>query len=139
MKIAAYFFLSILTITSFAQSDEMEIRAVMSSQEQCWNDGDLECFMQGYWKSDDLVFIGKNGLTYGWENILKNYQNSYPDKDAMGRLAFEIKLLEPISEDHWFMIGKWELETNSGNPNGHFSLVWRRLGDEWVIVADHSS
>ncbi|WP_425390498.1 YybH family protein [Ekhidna sp.] len=119
--------------------DERAIRDVLAQQEECWNAGDLECFMEGYWKSDQLVFIGSKGVTYGWQKTLDNYKKSYPDRAAMGQLTFELILLEPLSEDFWSVIGKWSLKRKNDNPQGHFTLIFRRLGDEWVIVSDHSS
>ncbi|MEP0986625.1 nuclear transport factor 2 family protein [Ekhidna sp.] len=130
----------ILSFPSLSQSaDELAIREVLAQQEECWNAGDLECFMEGYWKSDQLVFIGSKGLTYGWQKTLDNYKKSYPDKSAMGKLTFDLLIMEPLSEDFWSVIGKWNLKWKDDNPNGHFSLIFRRLGDEWVIVSDHSS
>lgn len=118
---------------------EAAIRGVLSDQQECWNVGDLDCFMEGYWKSDKLVFIGKSGVTFGWQKTLDNYRKSYPDKEAMGELTFDILIVDPLSEDFWSVIGKWSLKRKADNPTGHFSLLFRRLGDEWVIVSDHSS
>jgi len=124
----------------FAQSsDEAAIRQVLKEQQECWNEGDLECFMDGYWKSEQLVFIGSKGVTYGWQKTLDNYRRSYPNKEAMGTLIFDLLSLEPLSDDFWSVIGKWSLKRKSDNPQGHFSLIFRRFGDEWVIVSDHSS
>lgn len=134
-----YLLLSLLTFGAFAQNDEQEIRAVMDRQVECWNDGDLECFMEGYWKSDKLVFIGKSGLTYGWQTTLDNYKKNYPTRADMGTLSFDLKIVEPISEGFWFVVGKWNLDREKDNPNGHFSLVFRKLDNDWVIVSDHSS
>lgn len=120
-------------------ADERAIRDVLAQQEACWNKGDLECFMEGYWKSDRLVFIGSKGLTYGWQQTLDNYKKSYPDKASMGTLTFELKQLEPLSDDFWSVIGKWSLQKEDSNPSGHFTLLFRRLGNDWVIVSDHSS
>lgn len=122
-----------------AQNEEKEIREVMSLQEQCWNAGDLECFMEGYWKSDQLVFIGSSGVNYGWQKTLDNYKKGYPTKEKMGTLTFDILIMEPLSKDFWSVIGKWSLERENDNPNGHFSLIFRLIGDEWLIVSDHSS
>ena len=139
-----YAFIALLSLTNYllfaqASQDEKEIREVLALQQDCWNNGDLECFMEGYWKSDQLVFIGSKGVTYGWQNTLDNYRKSYPDKESMGELTFELIQLEPLSDDFWTVIGKWNLKRKADNPNGHFSLIFRRLGDEWVIVSDHSS
>lgn len=119
--------------------DESDIRQVVEDQQQCWNAGDLECFMDSYWKSDKLVFIGSRGVTYGWQETLDNYKEKYPSKEAMGSLTLELLILEPLSDDFWSVIGKWSLERKNDNPNGHFSLIFRRLGNDWVIVSDHSS
>ena len=119
--------------------DEQQIRQVINEQQTCWNAGDLECFMESYWKSDDLVFIGSRGVTYGWQNTLDNYKKSYPTKELMGTLSLELLILEPLSEDFWSVIGRWSLQRESDNPQGHFSLIFRKLGNDWVIVSDHSS
>ena len=34
-----------------------EIEGVMQRQMTAWNEGDLDGFMEGYWKSDSLVFV----------------------------------------------------------------------------------
>lgn len=140
MRSAAVLVLSLSFLFSNAQSiDELAIRQVLSDQEACWNEGDLECFMQGYWKSEKLTFIGSRGITYGWQQTLDNYKKSYPDKSAMGQLTFKLISLDPLSEDFWSVIGKWTLNREKDTLTGHFTLIFRRLDDEWVIVSDHSS
>ena len=112
----------------------------MSEQETCWNTGDLECFMQHYWHSDSLLFIGKSGLTYGWQPTLDNYISGYPDKSAMGKLTFTNEVKEFIDIETVQVIGQWELQRDSlDNIGGYYSLLWKIKNDEWVIVSDHSS
>ena len=116
------------------------INEKMSEQETCWNTGDLECFMQHYWHSDSLLFIGKSGLTYGWQPTLDNYISSYPDKSAMGKLTFTNEVKEFIDIETVQVIGQWELQRDSlENLGGFYSLVWKIKKGEWVIVSDHSS
>ncbi len=116
------------------------INQKMSEQETCWNTGDLECFMQHYWHSDSLLFIGKSGLTYGWQPTLDNYISSYPDKSAMGKLTFTNEVKEFIDIETVQVIGQWELQRDSlENLGGFYSLVWKIKKGEWVIVSDHSS
>ena len=53
----------ILTMACTQQSQEKEaILDVMHQQEQAWNSGDIDAFMKGYWRSDSLMFVGKNGI-----------------------------------------------------------------------------
>ena len=75
----------IISLSSMAQTkDEQIIRKMLADQISFWDKGDIPGFMQGYWENDSLVFIGKNGPTYGYNNTLRNYQKNYPNKDYFG-------------------------------------------------------
>lgn len=116
-----------------------QIRDKMHDQEVAWNNGDLEGFMKHYWHSDSLKFIGKSGLKYGWQTTLENYKKSYPDKAAMGRLGFRIKSVEQTGGKSAFVIGEWHLYRTADTLGGYYTLLWKFIDGEWVIVADHSS
>lgn len=120
-------------------NDEKEIREILERQRKCWNKGDIECFMVGYWESDKLRFLGKNGVTKGFEATKARYYKSYPDKQTMGQLTFTILSIEKLSRKKALVVGKWELERSEDNVAGHFSLIWEKIKGEWVIVLDHSS
>jgi hypothetical protein len=66
-----------------SQSIRMEINQAMQAQQDAWNRGDVEAFMQYYWNDDSLLFIGLKGPTYGWKTTLVN-----------GRSSAELKRLE---------------------------------------------
>ncbi|MCX2741499.1 YybH family protein [Pontibacter anaerobius] len=118
-----------------------EVRQVLEEQAQCWSTGDLECYMQGYWKSDSLLFIGSRGLTYGWQQTLDNYKKSYPDVSAMGKLNFDLKEFRMLSPETMLVVGKWHLlrDADKGDLQGHFSVIFRKFPEGWKIIADHSS
>ncbi len=118
---------------------EKKIMQTMKKQEKCWNQGDIDCFMEGYWKSEKLRFMGKKGVTYGWQNTLERYKKSYPNQEAMGQLTFDILSLEILAKDKALMVGKWHLARKEGDLEGHFSLIWQEIQKEWVIIFDHSS
>lgn len=126
-------------ITTAQQPDEQTIRNILERQTGDWNRGDIDAFMKGYWKSDSLLFVGKNGATYGYQTTLNNYKKNYPDKAAMGTLHFNILQVQRLSEDHYFVLGKWMLTRTIGDLSGHYTLLFRKIKEEWVIVADHSS
>lgn len=135
-----FFLVLTLQISTRAQSRHEEyIRSVLSEQVEAWNRGDLTGFMQGYWNNDSLVFIGKNGFTYGWHSTLANYRKGYPDTAAMGKLHFDLLELKRISGKAYFVAGKWKLTRSIGNAGGAFSLLFRKIAGRWYIVADHSS
>jgi ketosteroid isomerase-like protein len=95
--------------------------------------------MKGYWNNDSLLFVGKNGPTYGYNTTLQNYQKSYPDTANMGKLAFTVLQVTPLSADTWFVLGKWQLTRSVGNISGHYTLLFRKIRGQWLIIADHSS
>ena len=119
-------------------NEEEKILAVMDMQEKAWSNGDIDTFMQGYWQSDSLMFVGKNGIKYGWQTTLDNYKKSYPDKATMGKLEFEVLKLE-INVDAAYILGKWSLIRESDNPNGYFTLYWKKINGNWLITIDHTS
>ncbi len=112
---------------------------VLETQRQAWNRGDLETFMQAYWKSDSLVFVGSSGPTYGWQNTLDNYKKSYSGKAGMGELTFKILKVELLNKQNAFVLGGWHLKREKDEPAGYFTLWFKQIAGRWVIVCDHSS
>ncbi len=110
----------------------------MATQQDSWNRGDVRGFMDYYWKSDSLKFIGSRGITYGWQKTLDNYLKAYPDKAAMGILKFTIVEASLLSDTAVYVIGKWELQKEKP-VGGHFTLMWKKINGRWVIVSDHTS
>jgi len=140
MKKAFFALLLLFSINARAQSkEETAIRQLLQQQTTAWNQGDVEGFMQTYWQSDSLMFIGKSGVVWGWQQTLNNYKKGYPDTAAMGQLTFDIIQVKPLSPDHYFVVGKWMLKRSIGDVSGHYTLILRRIKGEWKIVADHSS
>ncbi|MCW3087268.1 MAG: L-asparaginase [Sediminibacterium sp.] len=133
------FCISVFFSANAQDKNEQTIRGILSRQTADWNRGNLEAFMKGYWESDSLLFIGKNGPKYGYRAALESYRKGYPDTAAMGKLGFNILQVKPLSPDTYFVLGKWMLQRTIGNVEGHFTLLFRRIRGQWVIVADHSS
>lgn len=136
------FFIGIFFCSNiFAQynNDTLQILNYLKKQENAWNNGSIFEYMQYYWQSDSLMFMGKNGITYGWEQTYQNYTKSYPDKETMGKLTFKNLLFKPIDKDYIIVIGKWELIREKGNVGGYFSLLWKNIKGDWKIILDHSS
>jgi ketosteroid isomerase-like protein len=115
------------------------IQRVMDEQQDAWNRGDIEGFMEGYWPSDSLRFIGKRGITYGWQATLETYKKSYPGSEAMGKLQFTNLTMEMTGDSSAYVIGKWQLFRTADTLSGHYSLLWKNHNGQWLIVADHSS
>ncbi len=123
-----------------SQSTFDAIAATMATQQKKWNSGDIDGFMESYWKSDSLKFVSKKGVTYGWENTRANYHKSYPDKARMGILEFTIKSHELVDDNNVITIGQWQLHyPEAPTVGGYFTLWWKKMDGEWLIVMDHTS
>ena len=131
--------LPLLVISFSAAGQDSEIRALLHKQTEAWNRGDIEGFMEGYWKNDSLMFIGKSGITYGWQKTLDNYKKGYPDKTAMGFLTFTLIEIKPLSKKYYSVVGKWHLKRSIGDIGGHYTLLLKKIKGQWVVVSDHSS
>ncbi len=138
MRIVFLIFIVFMISCSNSSNESDNIMQVMNQQEKDWSNVDIQGFMQGYWQSDSLMFIGKNGIKYGWQTTLDNYKKSYPDKTSIGKLKFEVLKLE-VNDNTAYMLGKWSLIRKEDNPNGYFTLYWKKIEGNWVITIDHTS
>ena len=127
------------TIDTIKQ-DSKEINAIkkmLTTQQECWNNGDIDGFMQGYWQSEELIFTSaKHKPAYGWGNTLERYKKSYPTKASMGEFRFEILDTELTSKETATLKGKWELIRMNDNPNGLFWLDLKKIDENWLITKD---
>ena len=119
--------------------DEQAIRNMLAAQVVEWNRGNAAGFMHGYWENDSLVFIGKNGPTYGFDSTLARYRKSYPDAAHMGQLTSTILRVRMLSPEYAYVTGRWALKRTAGDLSGYYTLLLRHIRQEWVIVEDHSS
>ena len=118
---------------------EREIEKRILDQVEAWNRGDLVGFMQAYWQSEKLTFSSGGNTRRGWQTIHDHYQTRYGGKTDLGQLTFsdlETNLLNP---DHALVLGRWHLTTGESTMEGNFTLVLRRIDQNWVIIHDHTS
>lgn len=139
MKRLVFISCILLFAVNVVAQEKQAVLKVLDTQRRAWNKGDLDGFMQTYWKSDSLLFVGHNGPKYGWQTTLDNYRKSYPDKAAMGMLSFDIKEVRFITAQDAFVLGAWHLQRQKDQPKGFFTLLLRQINGEWIIIADHSS
>jgi len=147
MKKGMFFALLLFVLSAHAQSgpapaqskDEAAIRRLMADQTTAWNRGSLDDFMKGYWNNDSLVFIGKNGPTYGYKTALANYKKNYDSPDKMGQLTFTLLKIDKLSPDYCFVIGKFALKRKVGDLAGTYTLLFRKINGHWKIIVDHTS
>jgi uncharacterized protein (TIGR02246 family) len=121
------------------RNDIPQIRAVLNAQQEAWNRGDIDAFMNGYARSPSTVFVSGDEVRRGWETVRERYRTKYSDRTKMGTLTFseiETTLLPP---DAAVVLGRWSLKRAKDQPHGRFTLIFKRLPEGWRIVHDHTS
>jgi len=121
-----------------AQTPEDAIRTVLKTQSEAWNKGDIDGFMKYYWKSEELSFVGKDGVSKGWQKVYDNYKKGYPSQEAMGILAFDQLVFEKMSPKAYMVTGSWHLQKKE-EVGGWFTLIFKKFKKDWLIVYDHTS
>jgi len=116
-----------------------EIQSVFTAQQDAWNRGDIDAFMNGYAQSASTVFVSGDEVTRGWDTVRERYRKKYSDRTKMGTLTFsEIEVI-PLSADSAVVLGRWKLQRANDQPHGRFTLVFKRLPEGWRIILDHTS
>jgi ketosteroid isomerase-like protein len=131
-----------LSVNSFGQAskEKQAVLKVLARQNENWNKGDIDAFMEDYLKSDSLMFIGANGILYGWKATKDRYKTKYPDLATMGKLKFEILKTDFHSNTTCWVLGKWYLtRPEKGDIGGVFTLILKKINGKWLIVSDHTS
>ncbi len=121
------------------QETEQKILTLTDRQQEAWNRGDIDAFMEGYLRSDSLRFASGDQVRYGWETLRKRYKNTYPDTQAMGTLQFSERELDVLSDRHALLFGRWQLFRSRDTLSGRYTLLFHKTGDGWRIVHDHTS
>jgi ketosteroid isomerase-like protein len=124
-----------------ASRQELNIIKVLLAQENAWNKGDLAAFASSFKDSPDTLFI-THQVYRGFAGLLDEYKHDYPNRGAMGTLAYSDLEVHPLDENFAVVIGKYRLERSKkdgGNAEGLFSLVFENTDTGWKIVVDHTT
>jgi uncharacterized protein (TIGR02246 family) len=116
-----------------------EIQSILTTQQDAWNRGDIDAFMNGYARSASTVFVSEDEVRRGWEIVRDRYRVKYSDRAKMGTLGFSEIEVTMLSPDAAVVLGAWRLKRANDEPHGRFTLIFKRLPEGWRIVHDHTS
>ncbi len=137
-------FLPAFGVSAPAQNDSdqrEEVIKILDRQVEAWNQGDLEAFMETYWKSEELTYFSGGGPRNGWQATLERYIRTYQSPDSeMGFLTFKSIKVELMGPGAAFVRGEWFLQREKlDDIGGLFTLILMEFPDGWKIIHDHSS
>ncbi len=122
-----------------SKKDSLQIVKTLFQQQVDWNRGDIDAFMEGYIKSDALVFSGASGPIYGWDATRARYKKAYSNRILMGTLKFDILSMKLLSSKVVQLQGKFYLTRDIEDNSGYFTLTWLKKQSQWLIISDHTS
>ena len=122
-----------------SQKDSLDIIKTLFKQQADWNSGDIDAFMEGYFKSDELVFSGSSGPIYGWEATRDRYKKSYSSRLLMGQLEFEVLSMIQLCPTVIQLQGSFYLTRDIEDSSGFFTLIWLQKEGNWLVISDHTS
>ena len=122
-----------------SKKDSLSIVNILFNQQQNWNNGDIDSFMEGYMKTNKLVFSGASGPIYGWESTRNRYKKTYSNRILMGKLKFDVLNMSRLSSDVVQLQGKFYLTREIEDSSGYFTLTWLKRNGKWLIISDHTS
>ncbi len=120
-------------------NDIPRIRSVLRAQQEAWNRGDIDGFMDGYARSPWTAFISEDEVRRGWQTVRERYRKKYSDRAKMGTLTFSQVEITLLSPDVAVVLGRWSLKRAKDQPHGRFTLIFERMPEGWRIVLDHTS
>jgi beta-aspartyl-peptidase (threonine type) len=128
------------SVVTFAQTPS-DVRKLLDDQTAAWNRGDLDGFMQGYWRSPDVTFFSGDTIVRGWDGTLQRYKDRYQSGGKeMGKLSFSDEKIEMLAPDAAMVTARWHLEMSDGKRlEGLTTLLCKHMKEGWRIVHDHSS
>ncbi len=140
----SFILLLLIAVPVFSQpragsSDIGQIKKLMERQAADWNKGNIDGYMEGYWKSDSLLFSSGGNVRRGWMDTFEKYRKSYDSRAKMGTLRFSELEISLLSSASAWVFGRWELERENDRPGGVFTLLLRKFPVGWRIIHDHTS
>jgi ketosteroid isomerase-like protein len=110
-----------------------EIESVLTAQQDAWNRGNIDAFMNGYARSASTVFVSEDEVRRGWETVRDRYRVKYSDHAKMGTFTFSEIEVTTLSPDAAVVLGRWRLKRASDEPHGtvytHLQTPAGRLAD----------
>ncbi|MEM8936146.1 MAG: DUF4440 domain-containing protein [Pseudomonadota bacterium] len=127
------------SLTDVSRSSEQVIRTTLQAQAAAWNEGDLEGFMDAYWKSDDLKYLSDGNVVRGWPALMNRYRSVYGRGDSLGRLGFDRMDVDMITDEVAVVVGRYNHFRDGQVSTGIYSLVMKQIDGAWRIVHDHTA
>jgi ketosteroid isomerase-like protein len=136
---ACVFYLA-LTPSALASSTDDAVSA-LKAQMSAWNNQDLDGSLSYYWDSDQMTWVNRKGVTFGFAGFAKAMRSDLPDKSRMGNYDGKVLYSTEISPESVLIVLNWQILGPDGKRmmGGISTQLWRKTSSGWKAVFEHAS
>jgi len=124
-----------------ATHEQLGVVKIVLAQETAWNKGELDGFLAGFKDAPDTQAVLGNRAT-GMTEIRTAFHNNYPNREAMGLLAYSDVEARVLGENYALATGKYHLDRSKkygGPADGTFTEVMEKTPKGWQIIFDETT
>lgn len=118
--------------------DETQIRAVLDSTADGWNQGNLQQYLSAY--TETATEMGQSGPEGGKSAIERTMREGFWKAGRpVQNLRYEHVDVRMLGKDYALVTGQFVLYgADRPDRTGWFTTVWTRTRDGWRMIHDHS-
>ena len=122
-----------------ADAAETAILDILRNQETCWNNQDINCYLEAFLPSAHTRSLSPSGILKGFDSIARAYRENWPP-EKMGQLSYQDLHPELLRADLYNVTGRYNLRFQDGAlRSGSFSALVQKIDGRWYLVAEHSN
>jgi uncharacterized protein (TIGR02246 family) len=122
-----------------AGDSEKEIYEQLNRMADAWNRHDIDGYLDGYWRSDDLVIVVEGENLRGWDLLSKAYHSGYPNLQEMGTITLDRVQIRLIAPDLGFALTWFTASFPKKKEFGTDTVILKKLPEGWRVAISHSS
>ncbi len=104
-----------------------------------WNSGDMDSYLDAYWKSPEMSLMFADQAVRGWQALADLFRSNWATEEAMGDFSSSDVVVTQISSDTVISSGAFTHVFPDETVEGSFTHVWKIQDGEWRIAQEHTS
>jgi ketosteroid isomerase-like protein len=119
-----------------ATHQQLAVVKIVLAQEAAWNNGDLDGFLSKFKDAPETQAVLGARAT-GLPEIRSAFHTNYPNRDAMGTIAYSDVEARELGEKFALATGKYHLDRSKkygGPADGTFTEVMEKTPAGWQII-----
>lgn len=123
-----------------AEMTDQTIRDLTLKLQTDWNGGDMDAYLDAYWKSAEMSLMFGNKSVRGWQALADLFRSSWATEEAMGDFTASDIVISLLSSDTVIASGAFTHVFPDETIEGSFTHVWKQFEDgHWRIAHEHTS